>query len=1229
MVAAVPRNVFGIGIECCWSARVEGSWRTGKGEGVLGRIAVGGVRAVWYENFWGPAKRLKIRVFCPHRILRYESAARALPSQSPALRVVVVRCWIWYNAHNNWKGGCMASQVSANFAKPPKSGGRLTAFVLVALCAAADAHAALSAKSYVSEGLIAQWDGLENVSYGGAHDNSTNKWIELTGNGPNLALPSGAAFVDAGLQTIRANGTVVSAANAKKILGAFASANYTAEIAFNKTTATPNSSQGYGKKVCAMLVFGADAYWMGTMDDNQAGMNPNSGGNLYSLLAKNYASPSTTVGRHLLSCSQADTLRTTYFDGDDSLVKTATATPVAAPSTTRGFCFNRAGYYTDHGLDGVYHSIRIYDRALSADEVSVNCAVDKVRYFDVDASTLSLPSGWRFDTADGVKLERLLSVSVKNGVGGTISLNDGADADEGFVWCEQGASVSVKLVAKPETGYVFVGWSGVDGDERYEASTTVSIGRNVQAVFRRTDGSDPYAYSWSGAAGGDWSTASSWLDADGFCGVPIAGDSVTVPKGSSTTLAASSPAYASVTVAGTLVMTNWTTCLSASNVTVSSGGVITCGAAVKQESDLSRVWIVCTNLTVETGGKIDVCSKGYKGGAYGGERGYGPGSGYFPNGTEEGGTAFFYVGSPYMGASPSHGGCGTYFYNATRQRLKAALPYDNPLAPSLPGSGGYSTSWGSGGAGGGAVLVSASGAVAVNGSILADGEDRTDSMRTQPGSGGSVRIVCETISGSGTISATGGDGRSPTENSLAIPASGGCISVEYNTAKQEPSAVSGMKITAAAGVYNSISARSRTADFKDWRDPDPGTLHFSDAKIVDELLGNGLSGQIRGLPSYAREGDVDMAYGHVRFADEGASVSIGGDLVFSGSDVRLEVGGSAIGTNEVIVRVLGGKVPNRLAVGGDLTLGGRSRLDIRAAATNATDMYGAYVTVGGTMTIGTNCSVYAWGDSTTPSSPRFDVGGLNVCTGGLFSAARRGGANSLGNNSVGVSGYAVGPRVPSRGAGRNTVGGGHGGRGGRGKDATSQWGMAYDDEYRPWLPGSGAGGYNDYAVGGRGGGAIIVSAAKGTIRVDGEMNADGEDANWAFNGNTLGMGGAGGTMLLDCGRFVGGETGVLSARGGGHVVPTVDVNIGAGGGGRIAIWCGEPWEEGLKRRRIVMDVVPLSTEEVSESFSYAGSYSVAGGVATGEYAQAKNNGDDGTVWFCFVREKRGLVFILR
>ena len=43
MVAAVPRDVFGIGIECCGPARVEGARHTGKDEGVLASASVGGV----------------------------------------------------------------------------------------------------------------------------------------------------------------------------------------------------------------------------------------------------------------------------------------------------------------------------------------------------------------------------------------------------------------------------------------------------------------------------------------------------------------------------------------------------------------------------------------------------------------------------------------------------------------------------------------------------------------------------------------------------------------------------------------------------------------------------------------------------------------------------------------------------------------------------------------------------------------------------------------------------------------------------------------------------------------------------------------------------------------------------------------------------------------------------------------------------------------------------------
>ena len=56
----------------------------------------------------------------------------------------------------------------------------------------------LSAKSYVQEGLVNQWDGIENVAYL-VHDDSATTWIDLVGRvsmnrvlfGESYAIPSG------------------------------------------------------------------------------------------------------------------------------------------------------------------------------------------------------------------------------------------------------------------------------------------------------------------------------------------------------------------------------------------------------------------------------------------------------------------------------------------------------------------------------------------------------------------------------------------------------------------------------------------------------------------------------------------------------------------------------------------------------------------------------------------------------------------------------------------------------------------------------------------------------------------------------------------------------------------------------------------------------------------------------------------------------------------------------
>ena len=687
-------------------------------------------------------------------------------------------------------------------ATPSRRGfGRLwLALLALPMMLPADARAALSAKSYISDGLIAHLDGIENVSYGGAHDNAATIWTELTGNGPNIAKPTGSAFVDEGLQTIRANGTQVAAANAKKILDAFAAAHYTVEVAFNQSGATPKSSQGHGyvAPFCQMLAFGHEEYWLGTREDKLIGMNPNKGGNAYSFAANNCATITSTIGQHSFSCSQRNTVRTTRVDGDDTKTKTATVTPIAAPERTRGFNFNRGGYYQDYGLAGVYHSVRIYGRELSAYEAAVNCAVDKVRYFGANAALTPLPDGWRFNTLDGVKLEKRLDLSVRNGLGGTVSVNGGAAAIDNVVWCEQGEKVAVTLVAAAADGYDFIGWAGIDGPERKNHTVTASIDSSIYAVFRRTGSSDSLFFTWDGVASDDWNNELSWTDSDGLRALPTAGDSVMIPFGKTAMMTNSSPRFASVTVEGALVMTNWTTCLNADAVTINKGGVLTCGAAATSKSNMSRVWIVCADLSIAQGGKIDVA--------------------------------------------------------------------------------------------------------------------------------------------------------------------------------------------------------------------------------------------------------------------------------------------------------------------------GKSRLDVRTTATNATDLYGAYVTVGGTMTIGTNCFVYAWSDTETPSAPHFAVGSLNVATGGTFSAAWRGGRCGLRTGRDIACYREGGSRMSARGAGSGTAGAGHGGRGGLGADTSSAGGRTYDDQCRPWLPGSGAGAWDQSSVGGYGGGAILVSAPSGTIRIDGEVNVDGCNGNAFCNG--LGGGGSGGTIFF-------------------------------------------------------------------------------------------------------------------
>lgn len=716
---------------------------------------------------------------------------------------------------------------------------------------------------------------------------------------------------------------------------------------------------------------------------------------------------------------------------------------------------------------------------------------------------------------------------------------------------------------------------------------------------------------WTGAVDSDWSSGENWNG-----GVPQSGDDVTIPAGKSATISASSANLASITISGTLVMTNWTTCLNATTVTIPSGGILTSGAAVTNETDLSRVWINCTDLTIENGGKIDVNYKGYAGHSKGSDHaGYGPGAGDMK--------------SAMHVTAPSHGGHGARVPNGSYV-LPNVMPYDNSAAPELPGSSGASSQYSGGLSGGGAVKIEATGAVVVNGSILANGQNASSygtgkiDNHCPAGSGGSIFITCRTISGSGTLSANGGGGSNPSQS--GHPAGGGMIAVHYDAEAEQAVSVEGMTITAAAGRHYQTGDRAyESTNVDDKYDPSGinagmGTVHFTDAQIAQQIAGKTLTGNVLGFSQFTYDGDWSFTGGRVMFGEEGVKVTVNGDLALSGDDSRLEIGGGVTTNWCNSIVMYAGTTPNELTVTGDLTLGGVSRLDIRAAATNGVDKHGSVVKVGGTMTIATNCFVYSWSDCQNLGSPYFEVGSLNVQTGGVFTAFGRGGRGSYHSNwtSFGSDMLGKGP-----GAARSGItGGSHGGQGGK-----ANANLVYDDELRPCMAGSGGSSYgNQWAHGGAGGGLIYVSATNGTICVDGTIDASGANGSVFVNG--YGGGGSGGTIMLEAKYFLGGETGALLANGGDtRPADNASLRSGSGGGGRIAVWCGAPWSEEVKSSRISSQATPISGNP--KYMSYLGSYSAAGGAVLGAYGSDAQNGQDGTVRFCYVDGGAGFILIVR
>ncbi len=338
----------------------------------------------------------------------------------------------------------------------------------------------LTASSYAQDGLVGQWDGLENAG-AGLHDATTNYWTDLTGQSGDFALyTSCASFTENGLKKnaqgimatnvtptarsdVRTIEVVVSGAPASGWVNAFF-------ITRNQTVTFGNGKTG-GKRE---YFFDASKFGGSTLqmpeqetvavfyEDSSSATSfyQNGAKPTYTLKTNNWGSPTGSSAMHIGG---------------------RTGLPNSTDAATYGYTI---------------HAIRLYDRKLTQEELRRHATIDQIRFFGAPAAIM--PSNGK----------RALVATA--GTGGVVTVDDVNASPDAVAKMEIEFAhdvFPVALRAIPLPGWKFLGWTG-DFSCVIEGSTSTpvivvsfSCGRVYQATFERDPDNAAPAYVTNGLVG--------------------------------------------------------------------------------------------------------------------------------------------------------------------------------------------------------------------------------------------------------------------------------------------------------------------------------------------------------------------------------------------------------------------------------------------------------------------------------------------------------------------------------------------------------------------------------------------------------------------------------------------------------------------------------------------------------------------------------------------------------
>ena len=957
----------------------------------------------------------------------------------------------------------------------------VSCFVPRALCAAGvvlfgfgSAWADIPANAYIQDGLIAQWDGIENAG-AGQHNASATTWKDLKGE-DNLTLTK---------VTFGENCATFASG---KAIGA---QKYTLEngLAFEFYAKPTEAASG------DMLSFQSSSASSGFNFFGYSSQYRPYDGSKASFAKDETAGMSVVVSENGLSHSF-------YKNGSYVEAKSYTSCAYKDLFVSLGVLRNLTSSRTL--WKGSMYSVRIYNRALTADEVAKNALVDRLRFSAVP------PEGYRWN-AETEKIEVRVSVALK-GAGGTVSVAGGGSE----VWVEPGTSVPF-TVATAE-GLPVVMWRGGTPTETGAGAYTIVAGGPV--ALTAFVGSR--LCTWTGAEGdGLWATDGNWDTGS----APAAGECVLVGEGTSVTCTVQTAQLASFELAGgTLVFKEPTRCLPEDCVAdLRAADVTICDSAMVKhvpEKETSNEWstggkgawkldgrvkISCVNLVVDATSTIS-----------------GDGLGYYCH-SKEGGTGANHMCGPTAYGTTgngAHGGYSNYVYpDRTNISIIPCSPYDDPVHPVQAGMSGSQgdTAASPGQAGGGVIRIAATGDVLIEGTVSANSE-RTGGASRRAGAGGSVWISCRTIRGAGTVRANGSMNTSNANATLC--GAGGCVAIHYDAAAQAELPVPDLRICAGVDFYSKTRGLS-----------DVGTLYLTDSRFLRETYNTqrGIGGGRLILGDWDNWTPASLSLDNVWLRFPSAvcrNWHLTGGISVTGLSGRLDLGGETFFMVQRSVTPIVSEETVNVVVDGDVTLSDSGRLSVYAAATNGLAETWATLDVKGDLTLGSKTALELFSHPTNGASCRVFCNDLSIASGASLTAEGHGFGGCI-NGAVKVISY--GPGGVSTGCG-----GSHGGY--------SYGSFPYGDVKTPLLAGSGGGWGDNYQSGGQGGGVVYVTAAGG-CEINGTVSANASGRPGSSAGT-----GSGGSVYITAKTFTG--TGSVTANGGNG---QQDANAGAGG--RIALVC--------------------------------------------------------------------------